>query len=418
MDCEKLDEMAIDLVYDELEPSAAAEAEQHLVDCLRCSALVERLRAGQRGAAALQLESPPLLLEARILEAAGKARRPIPWPRRLSRAISTAGAYAMRPQVAMAAVLVMMVGMSALLLHGRNGEGVRRTRVTDEGTPVATMQQEAQGAPAVIGGSGGESAFRPPAERSAAHAEKAKEAKGDEGGAADGELADKPGGLAQGLAGDDLDETASPSASAATGKKLGAPGGPADDIALKDKSAENLPKSAATAEGAAMAKGAPPAPAAMPTGTASPTTATATGGASAPSFDDAMKAYGEGRFAAAAKGFDASFAAGARASSSLLYAARSYRAQGSSAPAMSRFARVLSDYPSSADAPYAAVEGGEYSRDLGDVATARTLLEKARGYAVTKSRAEADLAALDAPSFKASAKPPAATKAADSKPAP
>ncbi|MEO7097348.1 MAG: hypothetical protein ABI175_29070, partial [Polyangiales bacterium] len=129
MDCDKLDAMAIDLVYDELDARAAEEAEQHLLGCTRCTALVERLRAGKRASESLTLESPSSLLESRIVEAAARARRPEPWLRRIGRGVSTAGAYAMRPQVAMAAVVVVMVGMSVVLLRG-GGLTAKRTAVT------------------------------------------------------------------------------------------------------------------------------------------------------------------------------------------------------------------------------------------------------------------------------------------------
>ena len=81
----------------------------------------------------------------------------------------------------------------------------------------------------------------------------------------------------------------------------------------------------------------------------------------------------EGRYASAAKGFDAAAAAGTKASTSYLYAARSHRAAGSFALAMPRFQKVVSAYGTSSDAPWAAIEGGDCARQMGDVATARVL---------------------------------------------
>src|SRR5262249_31185277 len=114
--------------------------------CRRCRALVDRLRAGKKGAESLVLETPSSLLESRIVEAAAKAARtraPLPWPRRFARAISTAGAYAMRPQVAMAAGVVVMVGMSIVLLRG-GVTNPHRTQGTEEGAPVASVEKNAE----------------------------------------------------------------------------------------------------------------------------------------------------------------------------------------------------------------------------------------------------------------------------------
>ena len=102
MDCAKLDELAIDLVYDEIEPRAAADAEQHLLGCTRCRALVDRLRAGKKGAESLVLESPSSLLESRIVEAATKAARtraPVPWPRRVARVVSKRSQFPIVPNL-------------------------------------------------------------------------------------------------------------------------------------------------------------------------------------------------------------------------------------------------------------------------------------------------------------------------------
>ncbi|MGZ3423767.1 MAG: hypothetical protein ACXVEE_38245, partial [Polyangiales bacterium] len=61
------------------------------------------------------------------------------------------------------------------------------------------------------------------------------------------------------------------------------------------------------------------------------------------------------------------------------------------------------------EVPWAALEGGQCARSVGDTSTARTLLEKAKAYPATQKQAEAELAAMSAPPApaKAKAKPPA-----------
>jgi TolA-binding protein len=387
MDCAKLDEMAIDLVYDELDARAAADAEQHLLGCTRCRALVDRLRAGKKGAESLALETPSSLLESRIVEAATKAARtraPLPWPRRAARVISMAGAYAMRPQVAMAAVVLMMVGMSIVFLRG-GVTSPHRTKVTEEGTPVASVDKNADedqgGALANLeekpkeqkstGASGAGAIAQSSASAAPPEAEKRKD---DEAADHDGlaDLAKKKTADKSESAGDDLagESTDLPG----DGKKGMIAGGPAAP-----------PAPAATATAAAASGGKPTDP-------------------SSPTYDAAMDNYTKGNFADAAKGFDAAAAAGTRASSATLYAARSFRALGSCAQAMPRFKKILATWPASAEVPWAALEGGECSRALGDDATARTLFEQAKTYPATKARAESNLASMSGPP--AGTKPP------------
>jgi TolA-binding protein len=403
VDCEKLDAMAIDLVYDELDARATEEAEQHLLGCTRCTALVERLRAGKRASESLTLESPSSLLESRILEAAARAKRPEPWLRRIGRGVSTAGAYAMRPQVAMAAVVVVMVGMSVVLLRG-GGLTAKRTSVTEEGTPVTNVEQtKDEQAPAVVLEPGNAPAFAAPASSAAAAPNEQSIVSGE---AADQSLAEKK--LAprkESEAQDGKDSLAKTDLG-----KLEADGDgnyydkkPTDEGAkggMAGGAAADLPKAKKNGEPAA-----PPMPAATTTATAGPAgntaTATTTQGASSPVFDDAMTAYTKGKYADAAKGFDAAAAAGTRTSTALLYAARSQRALGSCINAMPRFQRVLSDFPASAEVPWAALEGGECARAIGDVKTAKALFEKAKSYPATKARAEANLAAMATPAPKA-----------------
>ncbi len=135
MDCERFEAALIDELYGELDELTSAAAKRHAGGCARCASLLGGLRATRR-VAVLPLIEPSADLEDRILTAAREAQRAVPSGHRISRAISWAGSWAMRPQTAMAAVFILMVGSSVLF--------VRRRKLADNATVTVT----AQGAPA------------------------------------------------------------------------------------------------------------------------------------------------------------------------------------------------------------------------------------------------------------------------------
>lgn len=136
MDCEQFELIVVDLMYGDLAESEAAAARRHIEQCDRCSAILSSLRAARKGSA-MPLEEPPADLEAKLVAEAKAAQTSAPWPRRIGRAISWAGSYAMRPQLAMAALLMLMIGSSLLLLRGRPGSQVGVVHVTEQGVPRA-----------------------------------------------------------------------------------------------------------------------------------------------------------------------------------------------------------------------------------------------------------------------------------------
>lgn len=420
MDCEKLDEIAIDLIDasapgvegEGLDARRVQEAEEHLASCERCAAMIERLRGGARAARELPLEEPSSFLEARILAAASTAKPPPSWTRRTTRAIATVGSWAMRPQIAMAAVLIVMVGTSVMLLRGGGLPSARRTKVLDEGAPVATLEPqlpEQSGAPGVIGGKKAEPAPTPAKNEAADKtATKGGEAFDDEKKPAADEAA-KSAKEKSKLDGDGLAANEQQAPAAAPKAISGAPAAPPPPAAAGGFAG---PAPAEVVEGKKDLAEAPAKKSAAPG--AAPTTTTTDAPAS---YDDAMTAYKEARWADAAKGFEASANAGSKPSTSWLYAGRSFRASGSCVQAIPRFRKVLDGYPASSEVPYAALEGGQCARAIGDVATARTLLEKAKTYPATEKQATAELAALSAPPATApakakAAKPPSATDSA------
>jgi hypothetical protein len=133
VDCEKFDRVALDLLYDELDELTSAAAKRHVEHCARCRGINGELRA-TRSVGALKLVDPPEGLELKILEAERRAHAGLPVRQRVGRAISIMAAYAMRPQLAMAALLVLMIGSSLFFLRARPG-GRGNVLVTERGVP-------------------------------------------------------------------------------------------------------------------------------------------------------------------------------------------------------------------------------------------------------------------------------------------
>ena len=97
MDCEKFEANLIDELYEELDELTSAAVKRHVAGCSRCASILGGLRATRR-VAVLPMVEPSVDLEDRILAAARNAQKVVPIRRRFSRAVSLAGAWAMRPQ--------------------------------------------------------------------------------------------------------------------------------------------------------------------------------------------------------------------------------------------------------------------------------------------------------------------------------
>lgn len=146
MDCEKFETTMIDELYDELDELTSAAAKRHVAGCARCAALLGGLRATRRlvsgragGSGGLSVE-PPADLEERILAAAREAQKVVP-VRRMSRVVSWAGNWAMKPQTQMAAVFLLMIGSSVFLLRGKHAASSAEKAamtVTEQGAPAAS----------------------------------------------------------------------------------------------------------------------------------------------------------------------------------------------------------------------------------------------------------------------------------------
>lgn len=143
MDCERFDKSTMDLLYGELDELSAAAALRHLHHCTRCRDIWGHLRT-TRELSEIPLEEPPADLFDAILAAEENAHKSFPVRERMSRAISVLAGYAMRPQLAMAALLLLMIGSSLIFIRSDPSES-GQVLVTELGTPYAEPPSETPG---------------------------------------------------------------------------------------------------------------------------------------------------------------------------------------------------------------------------------------------------------------------------------
>ncbi|MDB5218273.1 MAG: very large tegument protein [Myxococcaceae bacterium] len=165
MDCEKFEPLLLDELYEELDEVTSAAVKRHVSGCARCGPILEGMRSTRRLAGLPMLEVPDGL-EDRILasvkEAEQESQKVVPLfsgiatpadavenarsrarsqhgpQSRAARALSWAGNWAMRPQTAMAAVFLLMIGTSAFVIRSRHSsERAASVSVTEQGEPAA-----------------------------------------------------------------------------------------------------------------------------------------------------------------------------------------------------------------------------------------------------------------------------------------
>jgi hypothetical protein len=138
VDSEKFDKIVLDLLYDELDELTRASAVRYTEQSARGKALYSELRATKE-VGAMPLVEPPPDLEAKILEAEARVRAGRPLMQRFGTLVSIVAGYAMRPQLAMAALLLLMLGSSLLFLRVKPGEP-SSVQVTERGVPESDKE--------------------------------------------------------------------------------------------------------------------------------------------------------------------------------------------------------------------------------------------------------------------------------------
>jgi hypothetical protein len=373
MDCERFEATMIDELYGELDELTSAAAKRHAAGCARCAELFAGLRATRR-VARLPVADAPDDLEDRILSAARDAQKIVPFKQRLARAVSGAGSWAMRPQTAMAALFLVMIGTSALFLRGRRSKApsTAAVTITDRGAPAQSPTPVAA-QPTTVDA---------PAEPNAHGAPK---------GTPLTALAASDGDLAR--AGDDKkrDSTLAPKAESEA-KGYGA---------RPDDDAPGLLPQAAAAP--------PPSPA--PTGALGGPRAGGGGASSNVDTTNAMAAYNAGRYDDATRLFDAT-APGDTASE--LWAARSTREGHGCRAAVARFDKAAARAAGTTVGYDAKLEAGVCYRQLGNYAAATQRLNDLLTVPTHAARARAELDKMTPP---ATAAKPSMRAAPPAKPA-
>ncbi|MBN1606090.1 MAG: tetratricopeptide repeat protein [Polyangiaceae bacterium] len=310
MDCENFDRVVMDLLYEELDEIASAAMHRHMAHCGRCRRIGARLRA-TRAAASLPLLEPPAGMVDGILIAEKTVTTRLPARQRFGRAISVMAGLAMRPQAAMAALLLLMIGASLLLLRAHPGQR-ESVQVTERGVPETEADHV--------------STTLLDTRRTTHQPERSRPAR---------------------------DRTARAGGNEAAGPTSAGPAADAGDADANDADA------ASPAADAGL-------PDANEAGAANP--------AEAVLFNEARAAYHAQRFEEARRLFDRVAAAeGAHKAAAALLAAHALRNGAGCASAVERFARVAAQYPDSDIGQEAAWESASCYRSLGDRERARAL---------------------------------------------
>ena len=343
MDCEKFDRIVLDLLYDELDELTAAAARRHMEHCARCRAIGSGLRA-TREVGALPLVEPPDGLELRILQAEEQATQLLPIGKRLGRGLSLLAGYAMRPQVSMAALLMLMIGSSLFFLRAQPGDR-EHVLVTERGVPesdnesVIIVPKKADAPePARVAA---HPTANPRVEEAAPRRDRAPEPKP--------EPAPAPAPAQQ--------YAAAPRPEAARGGAALGLGSSADD---KDLEGSSEPASDSDA-----------------------------------SYDAAMAAYRDGRYSEAQRRFDEiASLGGPHAANAALYGAQALRRVSGCPTAAPRFEEVHARYPGSVGSD-AAWQAADCYRSLGELSRARQNYEQLSTDPSYKTRAKEAIAELD-----------------------
>jgi TolA-binding protein len=147
MDSDKFDRIVLDLLYGELDELTTAAARRHMDQSARARDIYAHLRA-TRQLGVLPAHTPPPDFEATLLESEARLLAELPLRHRLGRLVSMLAGYAMRPQLIMAALLLLMIGSSLMFVRARPGLH-SPVQVTERGAPEAEVDLVLPLAPSV-----------------------------------------------------------------------------------------------------------------------------------------------------------------------------------------------------------------------------------------------------------------------------
>lgn len=163
MDSDKFDRIVLDLLYGELDELTTAAAKRHMEQSPRARELYAHFRA-TRQLGVLPAHSPPPDFESMLLAREARLLSELPVRHRLGRVVSRLAGYAMRPQLIMGALLLLMIGSSLMFVRTRPALH-SAVQVTERGAPEGDVDVVLPLAPPP---SGGASAAPAPSEPRAA----------------------------------------------------------------------------------------------------------------------------------------------------------------------------------------------------------------------------------------------------------
>jgi TolA-binding protein len=133
MDSDKFDRIVLDLLYGELDELTTAAAKRHMDQSARARDIYAHFRA-TRQLGVLPAHAPPPEFEHALLEREARMLAELPVRHRLGRLVSMLAGYAMRPQLIMGALLLLMIGSSLMFVRARPGLH-SAVQVTERGAP-------------------------------------------------------------------------------------------------------------------------------------------------------------------------------------------------------------------------------------------------------------------------------------------
>lgn len=137
MNSDKFDRIVLDLLYGELDELTSAAARRHMDQSARAREIFAHLKA-TRQLSVLPAHAPPNDFEANLLARERQTLAELPWVHRAGRLISMLAGYAMRPQLVMGALLMLMLGSSLMFLRARPGQH-GAMHVTERGAPEVEL---------------------------------------------------------------------------------------------------------------------------------------------------------------------------------------------------------------------------------------------------------------------------------------
>jgi len=137
MNSDKFDRIVLDLLYGELDELTTAAARRHMDQSARARDIFAHFKA-TRQLSVLPTHAPPPDFEVALMNRERRALAELPLHLRAGRLVSMLAGYAMRPQLIMGVLLLLMIGSSLMFLRARPGQH-SAVQVTERGAPEADV---------------------------------------------------------------------------------------------------------------------------------------------------------------------------------------------------------------------------------------------------------------------------------------